>query len=129
MTALSILLLALPLLYHLHNDRNGERKDEKAGDIILVSALALIAAVVGYYISGKPIIDGLLLAWGIHFAVFDYAIVYILKKRGVIETKESWYEYLGSSYTDDVLRQFTPWQRLIMKAVVLGVAVVIYFIK
>jgi hypothetical protein len=129
MTLLSILLLALPLLYHLHNDKDGERKDEKTGDIILVSALALIAAVVGYYLSGKPIIDGLLLAWGLHFLIFDYLIVIILKKRGVIETKESAFSYLGSSYTDDVLRQFTPWQRFWLKIGVLGVAVVIYFLK
>jgi hypothetical protein len=126
MTALSILLLALPLLYHLFNDRNGEKPSEKTGDIILVSALALIAAVVGYYISGKPIIDGLLLAWGLHFLIFDYAIVAILKKRGVIEAKESFFTYLGNSYTDDVLRQFSPWQRFWLKIGVLVVAITIY---
>jgi hypothetical protein len=128
MTALSILLLLIPAGFHLWNDRNGERPDEKAGDIILASALALIAAVVGYFISGKPIIDGLLLALGLHFLIFDYAIVAILKKRGVIETKEHWFVYLGSSYTDDVLRQFKPWQRLLLKIGVLGIATLIYFI-
>jgi hypothetical protein len=126
MTVLSLLLLLIPVGFHLFNDRNGDRKDEKTGDIILVSALALIVAVVGYFISGKPIIDGLLLAWGLHFLVFDYAIVAILKKRGVIETKEHWFSYLGSSYTDDVLRQFSPWQRLILKIGVLGVATLVY---
>jgi hypothetical protein len=130
MTAvLSLLLLLVPVGFHLWNDRRGEKPEEKAGDLILVSALALIAAVVGYYISGKPIIDGLLLAWALHFLIFDYAIVAILKKRGVIETKEHWFRYLGSSYTDDVLRQFTPKERLLLKIGVLVVVVVIYFLK
>lgn len=126
MITIAILLLLIPTAFHLHNDRRGERKDEKAGDIILVSGIAVLCSVVGFFISDKPIIDGLLLAWGIHFFVFDYAINYILKKRGVIETKESAFSYLGSSYTDDVLRQFTPWQRFFMKLIVLVVAVTIY---
>jgi hypothetical protein len=64
----------------------------------------------------------------IHFLVFDYAIVYILKKRGVIETRESWYTYLGKSHTDDVLRQWSPVTRLIVKLVILVGAVIIYFV-
>lgn len=128
LSLLSILLLTLPVSYHLYNDRNGEKPDQKAGDIILVSAIALVAAVIGLFISNKPIIDELFLAWGIHFFVFDYAINYILYKRGVIEN-HNWFSHLGKSYTDDILRQFTPNQRLILKSSVLVVTIIIYIIK
>lgn len=125
MIALAVVLLTIPLLYHLWNDRNGERPQDKTWDIILVTGLALIWSFIGYKLSGKPIIDGLLLAWGIHFAAFDYLINWILFKRGVIENPD-WFGHLGKSYTDDVLRQFTPKQRLVMKLVVLGVATLVY---
>jgi hypothetical protein len=114
MTALSLLLLLIPVGFHLWQDRRGEKPKEKAADIFMVSGIALLCSVAGYRLSAKPIIDGLLLAWALHFLLFDYLIVIILKKRG------------GSSYTDDVLRQFSPWQRLILKIGVLGVATLVY---
>jgi hypothetical protein len=126
MTALSLLLLLIPVGFHLWQDRRGEKPKEKAADIFMVSGIALLCSVAGYRLSAKPIIDGLLLAWALHFLLFDYLIVIILKKRGVIETKEHWFSYLGSSYTDDVLRQFSPWQRLILKIWVFGVATLVY---
>lgn len=126
MRLIALLLLALPLAFHLFNDRNGEKPSEKTGDIILVSAIALVAAVIGFLIAEKPIIDGLILAGAIHFLVFDYAIVHILKKRGVIETKESAFTYLGNSYTDDVLRQWNPLTRLLVKISFLSIAIIIY---
>jgi hypothetical protein len=126
MIILSVILLTFPLLYHLYSDQNGERPSEKTADIIYVSIIALVASLIGYFNTGKPIVDGFILAWAIHFLVFDYAIVYILKRRGVIETKESPFSYLGKSYTDDVLRQWTPVTRLLIKLGVLILAVVIY---
>lgn len=128
MTLLSIILLAFPLLYHLVNDRNGEKPSEKSIDILIVSLIAIAASVVGFFISDKPIIDGLFLSFAIHFMFFDYLIVVILKKRGVIETKQSAFEYLGSSYTDDVLRQWSPWTRFWIKIGQLIVAIIIYFL-
>lgn len=128
MTLIAALLLLIPVAFHLYNDRNGDKPEDKAGDIFIVSAIALVAAIVGFFISDKPIIDGLLLAWAIHFMIFDYAIVAILKKRGVIETKEHWFNYLGSSYTDDVLRQLKPWMRFWLKVSVLAIATLVYIL-
>jgi hypothetical protein len=128
MKLLSILLLTVPTIYHLINDRNGEALSEKGKDILIVGAISLLAGYAGKYLIGKPVIDSMLMVIAIHFLVFDYAIVYILKKRGVIETRESWYTYLGKSHTDDVLRQWSPVTRLIVKLVILVGAVIIYFV-
>ena len=128
MTTLSIILLLLPTAYHLYFDRNGELPEEKSHDILLMVAIAATAAFIGYLIAGKNMLTGLFLSWAIHFMVFDYAIVYILKKRGMIETKESAFSYLGSSYTDDVLRQWKPWTRFWIKLGVLVGAVIIYIL-
>jgi hypothetical protein len=124
----SIILLTFPLLWHLWNDRNGDKPSDKSMDILIVSIIAVAAAVIGFFISNKPIIDGSLLAWAIHFFAFDYLIVYILKKRGVIETKQSPFEYLGSNYTDDVLRQWSPWTRFWIKLGQLIIAIIIYLV-
>lgn len=126
LSILCILSLFAPLVWELFNDMGGDTKKSKRQDVFIRLLIALGAAVVGWYLIDKPIIDGFILSLAIHFLIFDYAINYILKKRGVIETKESWFSYLGKSYTDDVLRQFTPMQRLFLKIGVLGVAITIY---
>lgn len=127
MTLLSIILLALPLLYHLWNDKDGEEPEDKGIDILIMSVIAIAAAVAGFFIADKPIIDGLFLSWAIHFAVFDYAINYILYRHGVIENLD-WFSHLGKSYTDDVLRQWKPWTRFWIKVGILVVAVTIYIL-
>lgn len=123
----SIILLTLPLLWHLWNDRNGDAPSDKTMDIFIVSLIAVAAAVIGFFLSDQAIIDGLILAWAIHFFAFDYAINYVLYRRGVIENSD-WFGYLGKSYTDDVLRQWSPWTRFWIKLVQLIVAIVIYFL-
>jgi undecaprenyl pyrophosphate phosphatase UppP len=128
MTLLAILLLFVPLIWELINDRNGEAPNEKTQDIFIRLLLAITAAVVGWYIAGKAIPDGVLLSLAIHFVVFDYAITWILKKRKVIETKESAFSYLGKSWTDDVLRQWKPMTRFLVKLGVLVGAVIMYIL-
>lgn len=127
MTLLSIILLSLPLLYHLWNDKDGEAPEDKGIDILIMSVIAIAAAVVGFFIADKPIIDGLLLSAAIHFMLFDYAINYILYRNGVIENP-NWFSHLGKSYTDDVLRQWSPWTRFWIKVGILVAAVTIYIL-
>jgi uncharacterized membrane protein len=128
MTLLAILLLFAPLVWELIQDRNGEAPAEKTQDIFIRLLLAVTAAVVGWYIAGKAIPDGVLLSLAIHFLAFDYMINWILKKRKVIETTESAFTYLGSSWTDDVLRQWKPMVRFLVKLGVLVGAVIIYIL-
>lgn len=123
----SIILLTLPLLWHLWNDRNGDAPSDKSMDILIVSVIAVVAAVIGFFLSNQAIVDGSILAWAIHFFAFDYAINYILYRRGVIENSD-WFGYLGKGYTDDVLRQWSPWTRFWIKLGQLIVAIIIYFL-
>lgn len=123
----SIILLTFPLLWHLWNDRNGDAPSDKTMDILIVSLIAVAAAVIGFFLSDQAIIDGLILAWAIHFFAFDYAINYILYRRGVIENSD-WFGYLGKSYTDDVLRQWSPWTRFFIKTGFLTASTVMYFV-
>jgi hypothetical protein len=128
MKLIAFLLLFAPLVWEVLNDMNGETLKEKKVDVFIRVLMALIAAIAGFFIADKPIIDGLILSLAIHFFFFDYLIHYILMKRGVIENKQHWFEYLGKSYTDDVLRQFDPWTRFIIKAGILVGALIIYFV-
>lgn len=128
MKLIAFVLLLCPLYWEIFNDMDGETPKEKKLDVFIRVLMALIAAIVGFFIANKPIIDGFILSLAIHFFFFDYAITYVLQKRGVIESKQSWFEYLGKSYTDDVLRQWSPLTRLILKAMVLGIAGIIYFV-
>jgi hypothetical protein len=127
LTLTSIILLTFPLLWHLWNDRNGDKPSDKAIDILIVSLIAVAAAVIGFFISNQAILDGLILAWAIHLFAFDYAINYILYRRGVIENSD-WFGHLGKSYTDDVLRQLSPWTRFWIKLGQLIIAIIIYFV-
>lgn len=124
----SILLLIVPLAWELYNDKDGEQLSDKGLDVLLRVCFALAAAIIGYMLVDKPIIDGFILAMAIHFFAFDYAIVWLLKKRGVIEGDVNLFEHLGKSYTDDVLRQFTPLWRFVIKFAFLVGTVVIYIL-
>jgi hypothetical protein len=127
LTLTSIIMLTFPLLWHLYNDRNGDAPSDKAMDILIVSLIAVAAAVIGFFISNQAILDGLILSWALHFFAFDYAINYILYRRGVIENSD-WFGYFGKSYTDDVLRQWSPWTRFWIKLGQLIIAIIIYFL-
>ena len=128
MKLIAFLLLLSPLTWEIWNDKDGETAKEKKLDVFIRVLMALIVAIVGFFIANKPIVDGFNLSLAIHFFFFDYAITYILQKRGVIESKQHWFEYLGKAYTADVLRQFDPWTRFIIKAGILVGALIIYFV-
>ncbi len=127
MIAITISILFVPLIWELINDRNGD--SNKKQDVFIRLLLALTASVVGFYLISKPIPYGLFLSLAIHFFAFDYLIVMILKKRGVIETKESWFEYLGKTSAVDT---FKPWVkigakgRLSVRLGVLIAAIIVY---
>lgn len=127
MNLIAFLLLFAPLVYHLWNDRNGEAPEDKVIDILIVVIIACAAALLGYKMVAKPIIDGLLLAAGIHFMAFDYLIVAILNRR-VYEKKVNWFYHLGKSYTDDVLRQWSLKIRFFIKLGILSGCLIVYWV-
>lgn len=127
MVLISALLLLVPTAWHLWNDKDGDRPEDKAGDILIVIAIAFTASAIGWML-GQRMLDSLLLAWAIHFFYFDYAIVWILKKRGIIETKESVFEYLGNSPVDRLMKKLSPMTRFWVRIGALIVAIIIYIL-
>lgn len=127
MNLIAFLLLFCPLIWELFNDMGGETQKEKKLDVFIRVLMALIAAIVGFFIANKPIVDGFILSLAIHFFAFDYLIVMILNRR-VYEKKVNWFTHLGKSYTDDVLRQFAPWTRFIIKLGILSGSVILYWV-
>lgn len=127
MILISVLLLFAPLIYHLVNDKNGERPEDKATDILIVIAIAFTAAAFGYLAAGQRMLDSLLLAWGIHFFAFDYLISIILYRRGVIETSD-WFGHLGDGPVDKLMKKLKPMPRFWVRLGVLVIAIVIYIL-
>jgi hypothetical protein len=131
---LAILLLFASTAWELYNDRDGEALSDKGLDVLLRVCFALAAAIIGYMLVDKPIIDGFILAMAIHFFAFDYLINYILWKRGVIERHIDkpqvlhYFEYLGNSWFDSLWKHWNPWLRFFVRLAFLVVSVVIYIL-
>lgn len=128
---LSIAILCYPLTWEILNDSEGEKRNQKALDVLIRCGLALIAAVIGWLLINKPIIDGFILSLAIHWLLFDYMINAILITRGIIQPRngETWFSYMGSTAVTDRLkfwRNCSPWFRLGIKVVVLIIAILIY---
>lgn len=127
MNLIAFLLLLTPLVWELISDRNGETPKQKKLDVFIRVLIALIVALVGFFIADKPIVDGFVLSLAIHFMLFDYLIIMILNRR-VYEKKVNWFSHLSKSYTDDVLRQWSPWTRFFIKLGVLSGGVILYWV-
>lgn len=126
MTLIAILLLLFATIWHLWNDRRGDRPEEKTTDILIVIAIAFTASAIGWML-GQRMLDSLLLAWAIHFFFFDYLINIILYRRGVIETSD-WFGHLGNGPIDKLMKKLKPWPRFWLRLGVLVIAIIIYAI-
>lgn len=122
---IAFLICFIPLIAHLANDAHGDRK--KGNDIIVVVLLAIIIAVVNFFMTHTPFIKSLALCFGIHFALFDYFVVYLLRKNGVISPHSKILTYTGSGKIDTVVARINPFVRLAIRVIVLG-AVIAYFV-
>lgn len=105
---ISILLLSLPLIWELWNDRNGDshisrgfiKLPSKKVDVIVRVILAFLVSLINYILYDKEIIKSISLSGAIHFLCFDYLIAYILIKRKIIKGK--WWSYMGSKGMDNI---------------------------
>jgi hypothetical protein len=116
-------------IWEVWNDRNGDFN--KSEDVFIRLALLCFEAVVLFMAFDKPLIDSLLFSTAVFFAFFDYLVAYLLIKNSIVETKQSWFEYLGkSSYMDKtpLWRKAGPWGRFFIKLVVLLAAVIIFIV-
>lgn len=134
MILLAFLILTLPTVYELWNERSGEAKKNKR-----LSVLVRIVCIVGsLWVAAvfkndnliKDLVKSAAMAFAIFFFTFDYAITTILIHRGVIETKESAFSYVGKTSKFDKFKLWVrigPWGRFAVKLAVFVVALIIYF--
>ena len=125
MDVIYFLLCAIPTAVNLVAHKNGRGKEDKIRDkliiIIISSALALIVKWVFDYDLLR--ILGLML--GVYILTFDYAIVWLLRERGVIRGTAKVFQYTGkSTYWYDQLIAKIDWRiRLVIRLAVFAVIV------
>lgn len=137
---LGIAILSAPLIWELWNDKNGDahisRVDwnedvqmlSKRVDIYARFAIVGVASMANSFLGHHPL-QSIIMSGAIHFLLFDYLIVVVLTKNGVIETAAQWWDYLGSKGFDNFeWWKGKSWQvRMAIKIVVFIIACVIYF--
>jgi hypothetical protein len=139
--AIGLALLCVPLIWELWNDKDGDAHISRAEwnanvqmlskkvDIFARCTMAITASVVNYVLGINSIIPSLFMSGAIHFLIFDYAIVYILIKNGVISPFARWWDYLGTKGMDNYeWWKGKSWQvRMVIKIAVFIIACLIYF--
>lgn len=130
--ALVVLMLLIPTLWELYEDRKGDFN--KTRDVVVRYALAILVGIIHFFwVTGKPVFDTVFLSMGINFLIFDYAIAYILIKSGKIEAPRGisyhWFFYLSHSPFDSLWYKWHPWVRFAVRVAVFGAALAIYIIE
>lgn len=111
--AVAILLCLVPTLWETYDDQKGESKKDKTRDLLISIVLYSVIALVNWKLSVIPVFKSLALSFGWRLLVFDYAISYVLIRRGVIVGK--WWNYRGKTARWDRLISKVDW-RLLMAA-------------
>ena len=113
-----VIVLSLPLLWELNNDRNGEWRKDKARDVAVRCFLFLACSSIWLFqFHWLVCLSMLFLSSAIHFFLFDYLVVLVLRKRKVIDPDANWFSYMGEeSLTDNISWwRSDPWLRLSIK--------------
>lgn len=84
----------IPLAVHLVDDREGDTK--KGNDIIVLSIITGVLAIVCNVLLGIPYFEFAASAAGIHVLLFDYWVNLELYKNK-ISPSGNWFSYLGKS--------------------------------
>lgn len=121
-------VLALPLVYELSNDANGDTIKDNRKDIYMRIGMFAVAAVYSWIICERPLLPSIMLPFAVFFAFFDYLVAAILIARRVVEVPgANWYSYLsGKKRFDQWLALIPPHGRMALRAVVLIVTVLLY---
>lgn len=124
--AVAILILFVPLVVELINDRRGDFN--KSVDVVIRLINAITVGIFAYLIADKNILLAANLAIGIHFMFFDYAINYILYRNKIIASPY-WFSYTGKSGVIDNIKgwkHLNPWLKLFIRILYLAIALFLY---
>jgi hypothetical protein len=130
----AVVILFIPTVWELWNDRNGEDARGKRMDWIARFLIAFLSAYISELIRTfeLPIVGNLLAAMimivAIHLLLFDYAVVIIMKKRSVLHPQTDAFSYLGetANYPKWWIKA-GQWGRFAIRVAVFTAALIIYF--
>lgn len=126
MILLSILILSLPTLYEIHNEKKGEPLKMKWLSMLVRVVIAAGSVWVAAVFKNDNLLLDLikcgLLAFAIFFLFFDYAINLILGRK-------PWYSYLGKSPLDKLWSSWDWRWRMAIRGVVFCIALIWFLNK
>lgn len=125
-TILSFILLSVPTVWELYNDRNGDFN--KKADVLFRVLLIINAGLIVWGLFNRNAFLSMNLSFAIHWLLFDYLIVIILN-RNVYEKKVHWFTHLGTSSAIDKLSfwvKLGPWGRFGVRVGYFVIALVLF---
>lgn len=125
MDVIYFLLCAIPTAVNLVAHKDGRGKEDKIRDKLIIIIISSALALGVRWLFDYELSRSLLLMLGIYFLFFDYAIVWILRKNGVIRKSAKVFRYTGkSTYFYDQLMSRIDWRiRLAIKLLTFGVTI------
>lgn len=131
---LAFVILTIPTAYELWNERTGEKPKSKKWSMLVRIVIALGSTWVAAVFKNDDLVPDLIksavMSFAIFFLCFDYCIAAILIHRGIIETRESAFSYVGKSSRFDKFKLWVrigPWGRFTVKMAVFVGALILYF--
>lgn len=113
---ISLILCIIPTLWEIWDDRNGETKKDKTRDFLIAVIMYSVIALANWWIFETHPLKSLALTFAFRLLVFDYAIAYVLIKRGVIVG--NWFSYTGKTARwDKLIARVNPWLRFAARVV------------
>lgn len=106
---MKILLLLIPTIAEIINDRFGETLKDKRNDVWMRGFLMLSIAAA-HATTWKVYVAQVLLSIGFFVLLFDYLINIVLRKP-------NWFTYLSDSPTDKRWKSWNPWLRFGIRVV------------
>lgn len=122
----SILVLTVPIIWELWDDRNGD-EHVKNDDWILRGLLMVLGSIIVALINpNRNFIQAFFLSFAMFAALFPYLINIVHYKRGVTSDKK-WWSHLSKKAIPDKWLYFLPWWTIaILYLIILGMATKLY---
>ena len=119
----AFLICCIPTVVHVLNDAHGDTK--KGNDILVLTAISIVLSTVIHFTFHIALWKSLLMIFAIHTLVFDYAIVYFLRKNDVISPTAKVWSYTGKStrWWDQLVAKVHPVLRFFIRVAVFSLAV------
>lgn len=130
-----ILILLIPTGYALWDDRNGDVHPNndwlKIGGVMIICSVivSLLDHRIGFWIN---MLRTFLMSFALYGLIFNWAVVWMLVKRGIIELPKGvkWFNYFSkTSWPDNwmIWNTLRWWQRLLTQLLIFCWPAVLYF--